>query len=129
MSKLNYFISKLDNCITKLNYCIMNLRGLLLTPDPLCLFFFFVIAQLTFFQLNCKSEHKQVNWMNINKWILSLTVPSFEFNFNSKKNKNIKLSLILNTKSTSWINISSTLKHIFYSKSKLNQVYFVTLPD
>ena len=129
MPKLSYFILKLDNCITKWNYRIMNLRGLLLTPDPLCLFFFSGIAQLTFFQLNCKSEHKQVKWMNINKWILSMTVPSFEFNFNSKKNKNIKLSLILNTKSTSRINISSKLKHIFYLKSKLNQVYFVILPD
>ena len=59
--------------------------------------------------------------MNKSKLVISLTVSCFAFiSIQERANKH-KLFSIYNTK--------STLKNVFYFKSKLNQVSVIALPD
>ena len=63
-----------------------------------------------------------INLMNMNKWVVSFTVLSFMFNFNSRKSKQT-LSSTFNTKSTSQIN---KLKYLLF-KTKIQSNFFYSL--
>ena len=106
----NHYL-RLHTKISNINWILIKIFLSQLSIYLLLLFYsFFLICRFTFFSLII------LHTFNKNKWVLSLTVPCFAFNFNSRKSKQTYFK-------------NKQIKNIFSLKRKLNQVSFIGLPD